>query len=189
MKQTLDNLTERLHELQRHFDEAFARPQDATAVTTHQLLAIRAGDFRVMLRLAEVAGIHACPKLVALPAPRPGLLGVVGVRGRVLAVYSMAALLGSPRSEATPRWLLLPRASDQMALCVDSIEAFVNVAGSALYPTSGAPEDALCPEIFNSSATTQPVLSMTRAVAAVRRSLELPIPAPAAPAAPAPKEP
>jgi chemotaxis signal transduction protein len=180
MKQTLDSLTERLHELQRHFGEAFARPQESSTAATHQLLSIRTGENRVMLRLAEVAGIHPCPKLVALPSPRPGLLGVVGVRGRVLAVYSMAALLGTARSETQPRWLLLPRASDQMALGVDSIEAFLNVPGSAMYPTSGAPEDALCPEIVQGSATTHPVLSISRAVAAIRRSLELPTPAPVA---------
>lgn len=180
MKQTSDSIALRLRELQHHFDESFARPQDTSTTFLHKMLAIQAGEGRVVVRLSEIGGIHACPPIVALPSPRPSLLGIVGVRGRLLAVYSLAALLRAPNAEVAPRWLLLPQESDQIALAVEGIDAFLNIESSALYPGSSAGDgDALCPEILHYSSTSRPVLSIPRTVAAVQKDAEASIPAPA----------
>lgn len=175
MKPATDNLAQRLLELRQSFDGSFARPLAAAAAAPQKLLSIQTGGRQIMLRLDEVAGIHACPRLVPLPAPRPALLGVAGVRGRVLVVYSLAALLGEDTAHAeAPRWLLVPRACEQLALGVHAIEAFLQVAADALHPIAAPAVDALCTEILRERDASRPVLSTERLVAVLRRGLDTP---------------
>lgn len=173
MKSTADNLAQRLLELRQSFDGSFARPLAAAAAAPQKLLSIRTGGHKIMLRLDEVAGIHACPRLVPLPAPRPALLGIAGVRGRVLVVYNLAALLGEDAAFAeAPRWLLVPRLCEQLALAVHAIEAFVQVAADALHPIAMPDADALCTEVLHEREVGRPVLSTERLLAVLRRGLD-----------------
>lgn len=183
MKPAAENLAQRLLELRQSFDGSFARPLAAAAAAPQKLLSIQTGRHKIMLRLDEVAGIHACPRLVPLPAPRPALLGIAGVRGRVLVVYSLAALLGEEAALAeAPRWILVPRACEQLALGVHAIEAFVQVAADALHPVASPAADALCIEILRERDAGQPVLSTERLLAVLRRSLDAPPLSPLPPA-------
>lgn len=173
MKPAVDHLASRLLELRQSFDGSFARPLAAAAAAPQKLLSIRTGGHKIMLRLDEVAGIHACPRLVPLPAPRPALLGVAGVRGRVLVVYSLAALLGEDAALAeAPRWLLVPRVCEKLALGVHAIEAFMQVTADALHPIGMPATDALCTEILQDQEVGRPVLSAERVLAALRRGLD-----------------
>jgi chemotaxis signal transduction protein len=104
-----DALQTRLLELRQSFDRAFTEPialDDADA--TIELLAIRVGRDPFALRLSEIAALEADRTITPVPSDHPELLGIAGVRGGVVAVFDLGALLGAPRSEGL-RWLVLAK--------------------------------------------------------------------------------
>lgn len=163
---------DKLHALRREFDASFAQPmaQDTTALI--KLLIVQAGEGHFVLRLDDALGLHACPRIIALPGAGPGLLGLAGIRGQLIAVYRLSAILGVQSNVDTPpRWLLLPRAAGQLALGLDGIAAYVNAPVSALCPATAsssiAPE--LCPHVLNypQQGSPLPVLDIHAVVAAI----------------------
>ncbi|MGC3959913.1 MAG: chemotaxis protein CheW [Verrucomicrobiota bacterium] len=177
MSQPEDRFARRLAELRQQFDTSFAAPRRNTAVPQHKLLAIRLGEGDFALRLEETAGIYACPKVVPLPAATSGLLGIVGVRGRLLAVYRLATLLGVDPGSAPLRWLVVTRADDQLALAVDSIEAYLHVGEAELHPRLGhaAPGDEFYRELLSFDSSLRPVISVAALVAAIRKQAHAPL--------------
>src|SRR4029079_15975388 len=107
-----------LLELRRSFDASFAAPVPERGAAPERVLALRAGATRLAVRLSDVAAIQRLPRRVALPDAPPGLLGLVGVRGRLVAVYRLARLLGSDADE-DPRWLVLGRGDEPLGLALE----------------------------------------------------------------------
>jgi chemotaxis signal transduction protein len=104
MKGPVEGLNRRLEELRRAFDDSFALPALPQEVDQEDMLGIRVGSLQFAVRVNDLAGVHACRKIVALPESVEGLLGVVGLRGRLVAVYDLAELLGAEvLAAATPR--------------------------------------------------------------------------------------
>ncbi|WP_437311191.1 chemotaxis protein CheW [Sorangium sp. So ce388] len=124
MKRAL--LAQRLAELQRAFDASFAAPAEARPEEPARGLAIRAGDRRLVARVDELAAVEPCRRIVPLAGGPPGLLGLAGLRGRLVAVYDLAALVGGrPRAGVAgpaPRWLLVCAEHPEIALAIDELE-------------------------------------------------------------------
>ncbi|HWB76977.1 MAG TPA: chemotaxis protein CheW [Nannocystaceae bacterium] len=100
-------ITRSVDELRRAFDEAFARPAQEVGTKADELLAVRFADDHYLLPLRELTGLLADRRIVALPTRNPKFLGVVGIRGTVLPVWDLGALLGQPTAERAPRWLAM----------------------------------------------------------------------------------
>lgn len=113
--------------LRANFDAGFARAPQAAGAERAGMLAIRIGGQPYALRLAQIGGLHADRRIVALPSPAPALRGVTGFRGQVVPVYDLALLLGHARS-AAPRWLVQVRCADPLALAFDHFEAHFTAA-------------------------------------------------------------
>lgn len=88
-------MTDSVSALQAAFDAAFARPPAVPDGDREDLLLVRAGDRRLALRVLDAALIAASPVLTQVPSANPALLGVAGSRGAVVAVYSLAQLVGA----------------------------------------------------------------------------------------------
>src|SRR5689334_19598094 len=104
-----ETLADKLAELRRAFDESFAAPAAHEDIALEDMLALEVGGGRFAVRVSELAGVHACRKMVALPGAIPGLCGVVGIRGKLVAAYRLADLIGAgvePQGGRL-RWLLL----------------------------------------------------------------------------------
>lgn len=172
MKEPLDSLAKRLLAMRLQFDTSFAQPLAVTDVPTQKLLAIQAGEGRFALPLADCTSIQACPKLVALPAAPPALLGIAGVRGRLLAVYRLAALLGVSHQAPPPRWLLVARADEQVGFAVENIDAYLQVFSTEIFPSSLPAElqNPFCTKLLAHQGSTRPLLQLSALVAAVNRS-------------------
>lgn len=170
MKEPQDSLAKRLESMRQQFDLSFTRPLVGTDAPVHKLLAIQAGVGRFALRLGECAGIHACPKVVALPASHPALLGIAGVRGRLTAVYRLAALLGVGHPAAVPRWLLVAREDDQIGFAVENIEAYIQASAAEIFPSTTQVEKAepWSSETLLHRSIARPVLHLPALVAAIR---------------------
>ncbi|WP_437580869.1 chemotaxis protein CheW [Sorangium sp. So ce887] len=124
-------LAERLAALRGAFDASFAEPARTRAEEPARALAIRAGDRRLLVRIEELAAVEPCRRIVPLAGGPPGLLGLAGLRGRLVAAYDLAALVsGRPRAgvdgaAAGPalRWLLVCAENPEIALAIDEIES------------------------------------------------------------------
>ena len=107
--------------LRRDFDAAFAEPALQEEAGHVDLLLIASGGARYALRLAEIAAITADPKITAVPAAAPALLGLAFAGGSLVAVYDLAAVIGH-QPAAAPRWLALAAGSTPVALAFDHLE-------------------------------------------------------------------
>lgn len=87
-------MTERARRLAADFDRSFAEPARAVETGGESVLAIRVGDGEYMLRLADVVTVRRAPRIVALPNASAIQLGIAGLRGNLVTVFSLAALLG-----------------------------------------------------------------------------------------------
>jgi chemotaxis signal transduction protein len=113
----IDTSSDRLSELRRAFDMGFALPPKAEREEPENLLAIRVAGERFALRVSELAGLQPQQRIVPLPGARAGLLGLAGVRGRLVPVYSLASLLGySSDALDETRWLAVVGSNEPIAL-------------------------------------------------------------------------
>jgi chemotaxis signal transduction protein len=151
--------------LRRAFDRSFAEPLPAGLAAFEDFLAIRIGGTAYAVRLPEIAGLHAGRKVVPIPRTAPELLGIVGLRGTVVPVFDLRVLLGCPEG-AGPRWLMLARSSQPVALAFEQFEGYLRIAA--------APEPALKTSRHISEAVLvagvpRPIIDMASLLEAIAR--------------------
>ena len=111
----------RLDELRHSFDSSFSRPPPPQKDAGEALLRLQVGGASLGVRLHQLAGLHLMPRLVRLPGGPASLLGLVGIRGQLIAVHDLAALLGLPPGEP-PKWLLLAGGARRVGLAATGFE-------------------------------------------------------------------
>lgn len=128
--------------LAREFDETFARPARASEDRALPLIALRARGAPYAVSMAEMSGLVADRPVVPLPTPVPELLGLTGVRGGLVPVYGLAALLGGAPDGAgglgggreVPRWMLMTSGEPALALAFDELDGHVEVDPADVLP-------------------------------------------------------
>ena len=88
--------------MRRRFDAVFAAPPVARGADVAAFLALRLGGDGFALRIQQMSGLAAACKIVPLPGSAAALLGLAGLRGVVVPVFSLSVLMGY--SEEPPRW-------------------------------------------------------------------------------------
>jgi chemotaxis signal transduction protein len=91
--------------------------------------------------MSETVRLEANRTVVPIPSGRPELLGLCGVRGQLVPVYSLSALLGYG-TERPGRWLALccatwhpNKAKDNLVgLSFDDVEGYLTPSHTALHP-------------------------------------------------------
>jgi len=130
----LSPITAKAAELRSVFDQARAAPLSSGAQEkTEDLLAIRISRDAYAIRVSEISGLATGRKIVAFPSPIPELLGVAGIRGALVPVYSLAMLLGYKAETERIRWLALCGTEDPIALVFSDFEGYVRVSLTQLY--------------------------------------------------------
>lgn len=110
--------------LRTAFDAAFAAPVPPPPPATVALLLVRAGGEWLAVRREALAGFDRAENFTPGPGRTPAFLGLAGVRGAVVPVWSLAALLGrAPAPAAAARWFLLTAGPDGTP-CAFACEAF-----------------------------------------------------------------
>lgn len=115
-----------LNALRRAFDEAFAAPVVHQAADLATLIAIRVAGQPFALRATEIAALAKSRRILPVPSRVPQLLGLAGIRGVLVPVYDLAAILGLPRANE-PQWFVLTERDAQLALAVEEIERLVEI--------------------------------------------------------------
>ncbi len=120
-------------QLRAEFDHAFSLPAQVEAARGRHLLAIRVGGNPYALDPGEISGLQVDRAVVPVPGLLPEWLGLAAIRGGLVPVYSLAALLGYPQpAAATRRWLALCGADQSFGLAFDEFERHLNLAPSQL---------------------------------------------------------
>jgi purine-binding chemotaxis protein CheW len=150
--------------LRRDFDGSFALPPRDTATDGIDLLAIRVGERALAFRLSEIAAIATGRRLTETPSSNPELLGLVGVRGALVAVLDLGAMLGEQTRSEAPRWVALCQGDDQLALGFDTLEGHLRVPPSALEAVEGE-RLGLVAHVVRSESGPRSVVSVPRIAA------------------------
>ncbi|MFT3767669.1 MAG: chemotaxis protein CheW [Minicystis sp.] len=146
--------------LRRAFDERFAEPAAARAPEGERLLLVDLGGARVALRVGELSGLHPVGKIVRLPGGSADLVGITGIRGRVVPVFDLAALLGAPPAARPRRFIALAGAGERVGLLVAEIEGWVEIGRAEIRAAAGDAGGHHVPELACVSGALLPVPSI-----------------------------
>jgi chemotaxis signal transduction protein len=164
-----DAVGEALAALRQAFDATFALPPPARARDGVRLLLVGVGgEGRVAVRLDAVQGLEALPRRVPVPGAPTELLGLVGLRGRLVPVFSLARLLGV-EGAGEPRWLLLAGAEDPLGLAVEAFHGQLEVEASEVRAAAGGGARPHVPELVRLDGNVCGVVDLPSVVAALRR--------------------
>ncbi len=119
---------ERVLALRREFDRSFSEPPRTLRNPGEAFLLIRVGGEPYALRLEEIAALGVRRPVVPLAGARPDLLGLVGHRGTLVALFSLSRLLGYPSLGTVPRWFAVLKAGAGIGLGFDAYEGCVKGA-------------------------------------------------------------
>src|SRR5579872_4618809 len=95
-----------LTELRAGFDRNFAVRPSARELR-EPLLHIRVGGERYAVRTGNIGGLARIRKIVPMPSRISEMLGLTALRGVIVPVFDLAALLAIPSDAGAPEWLIL----------------------------------------------------------------------------------
>jgi chemotaxis signal transduction protein len=125
----------RLAELRRVFDRERAAPLSTrTEEQVENLLAIRILKDSYALRVGEISGLAAGKNIVKLPSPIRELRGIAAVRGVLVPVYNLGALLGYSAEVDETRWLALCGSEDCIALAFSEFDGCLRIPRTQIFP-------------------------------------------------------
>jgi purine-binding chemotaxis protein CheW len=120
-------------ELRAAFDRNYSLPPSSGVIERIEgLLSIRLGGNPHALRTAELSAFTRAPRIVAVPSPIPELRGLCGIRGGIVPIYSLSALLGYGREEQE-RWCVLCGSEEPVAFAFSDFEGYVRAVQSQVY--------------------------------------------------------
>lgn len=119
--------TARARALAEAFDRSFALPERVTDERGEAGLAIRVGTDAYLLPLAGLSAVSRRTKIVALPGSPPAQVGLTGLRGGLVSVFSLPALLGYEVAPAAIAWLAVIAGARPMALGFEVLDGQVSL--------------------------------------------------------------
>lgn len=124
-------LTDRLGELRASFDASFAAPAASERAAAVRLLAIRIGGDPYLVRLDQIDALERARRLVTLPSSPAVLLGLMGIRGALVPVFSLSRLVGHDRAADEP-WVLFCGGGAPVGLAASGFEGYRELAAHDL---------------------------------------------------------
>ncbi len=155
--------------LRAEFDSAFASRRVAPPDET-PLLAIRVAAVPFAMRLLEAGGLATAPRIVPIPSRRRELLGVAGLRGDVVPVYSLARVLLGADDDEPPRWLVLAGGDERLALAFAQFDGRLVARTAELRPVAAGPGAPRHADAIHPGPPERPVLALGAIAAALRAS-------------------
>lgn len=134
MKGSTEQLSRRVQELREAFDQSFAEPLKLAQTEKENLLSVRVGQSDLCIRLNDLLTVAKARKIVPIPNAPPGLLGVCGLRERLIAVFQLSDLLGLSAPKTPPRWLLVCKGNAEVGLGLEEINAYLQISPTELSP-------------------------------------------------------
>jgi purine-binding chemotaxis protein CheW len=135
MNTTVSKLEGKIAEMRRHFDESFAVALPERVSEPEPMIAITVEGERFAVRVREIEGLALSKeKIVPVPSRVPELLGLTGVRGVVVPVFSLAKLLGFDSERGHAPWLVFcGDRQSSIALAFEVMERQFEVASTEIF--------------------------------------------------------
>jgi len=124
-----------VHKLREDFDRAFAEPITDREEPPIPMLAVRAGGDALAIPVHALRGVERVGRILPLPGTPPSLLGLAGVRGRLVPVHALSTLLGGLEAARELRWLVL--AGDvavPVGFAFEELEGFISAPRKSVHP-------------------------------------------------------
>lgn len=118
----------RAAQLRIDFDRGFAMPPAPATTPGIELLACRLAGQRYAIALADLAGVIAGRRIVAVPTAVAALAGVAAVRGALVGVYDLRTILGLP-APGVPRWIARLATEPSVAVAIDEVDGYLHARG------------------------------------------------------------
>jgi chemotaxis signal transduction protein len=124
----------KISELRDAFDQTYAIPAVSQAAEQMEnLLSIRLAGIPYAIEVGEISGLVTDKKTAVLPSRAPELIGVAGIRGGLVPVYSLEALLGYSQDSRQARWLALCGSDEPVGLAFTDFEGYLRVPTAQIY--------------------------------------------------------
>ncbi len=164
-------------ELRREFDSSFAAPLPGPGEGRESLIALNVAGEALAVRTLHLAGVAKRRRIVPVPTHVAGLLGIAAIRGGLLPVYDLAAILGLPAPAGEGSWLMLTGAETPIGLVFDEFEGQVEIERACLYESAGSGSSQHLRLMARIGAGRRAVIDIPGLVAEVRQRAGLPDPA------------
>lgn len=160
---------ERAADLRAQFDASFALPLGAVSAEAEDVLHVRVSGVPYSFRLREISGLVAKRPIISVPSRAPGLIGLAGIRGEIVPVFSLATLFDAGEELESPQWLVLSPTPHPLAFAFSKFDGFVRLLKTALRPA--ATVDAARPylgEVVSTAEGPRPLIGVSQLVATLR---------------------
>lgn len=159
-------------EMRRAFDDSFAHPPAVSAVEQEDFLGIRVAGTSYALRLLETTSLGARLRILPLPSSYPEFLGLAGLQGELLPIYSLAGLLGHGPEPEEARWVAFCGRTERLGLAFGGLDGYLRVPRSEVC-TLGATERAaeFVQEAVQVGASVRPIVRVSALFTALRQRL------------------
>lgn len=123
MSSTKPELEARVRRLADAFDRTFAEPHRPRESDGRPALAIRIDGDGYVIVASSLASVGKSGAIVALPGGPPEQLGIAGIRGELVTVFSLPLLLGYAGRTATHGWLAVIAGPRPIAVAFPELES------------------------------------------------------------------
>jgi chemotaxis signal transduction protein len=155
-------------ELRRDFDAAFGALPATRGAALASFLTVKVGDDAYALRIQETSGLAAARKIVPLPGVSSALLGLAGIRGLVVPVFSLASAMGYSGGDA-PRWFVLCGGADPIAFAFAAFDGYLELPVSEVRSVDERETGrAHVREVFRARGELRGVIALASVTKAVR---------------------
>lgn len=161
----------RASDLRDAFDRSFAEPPHEVTDEIEKLLGLHVGEDEYAVRLSEISGLLPEQTIVPLPSPAPELLGIVGVRGAIVPVYSLGALLGHGPTSSSLGWIMLVGADVPIGLAFEEFKGHLRVPRSEISVAGDGASQSYVHETVRVSDTLRGIISVKSVVLALTQRL------------------
>jgi purine-binding chemotaxis protein CheW len=157
-------------EMRGLFDESFAVALREQVTAPEPMLAITVEGEPFALRVREIDGLAVSKeKIVPVPSRVPELLGLTGVRGVVVPVFSLARLLGFDSERGQMLWLVFcGERHSPIALAFEGMERQFEVASGEIFARQEAHGSRYVSATVGEGATLRGVISVPALVASIK---------------------
>lgn len=138
MSPASSSMADRTADFRNAFDKTYALPRITGAGAVREdFLTIRVGNDGYAIRLREIGGLVKGRRIVACPSHVPEFQGIAGVRGALVSVYSLPALLGYHIDTNRAPWLLLCAAEESVGFVFPEFAGFVRALPGQIHSETG----------------------------------------------------
>jgi chemotaxis signal transduction protein len=121
--------------LREDFDRAFAEPWPEPGEAPTPMLAVHAGGDPLALPVAEVLWLGRLGRVLPLPGTAASVVGLAGIRGQLVPVHALSALLGGMEGARELRWAVMCGTREApVAFAFEGLDGYLAAPREALHP-------------------------------------------------------